>query len=169
MLLALLTVGALLLGAACGSGDDTAESGGGDGGETPVATTPQEIGEQVVAIYNETMAEAVDLMESRPDAATLTSELETLKEQAIEKLVALGKAREALDEAGRAESDAVVRAGLAAVPPKVYDAYAEGQSHYLAQDMELGNLIASFNIITQYADYDLLRQQEPDEAERLGL
>ncbi len=83
--------------------------------------------------------------------------------------MALGKQREALDADGRAASDAVVRDGLSSLSPELYAQYQEGQSYYLSQDVELGNLIASFNIITQYADYDLLRSQEPDEAERLGL
>ena len=33
----------------------------------------------------------------------------------------------------------------------------------------MANLIAAFNIIGQYANFDLLRRQAPDEAERLGL
>jgi len=165
---AVLVAAALPAAVGCGSSDDGAESGG-DAGSTAAATTPEEIGAQVVAVYTETMAEVVELMEPRPDAATLAPELEKLKEYAIGQLVALGKQREALDADGRAASDAVVRDGLSSLSPELYAQYQEGQSYYLSQDMELGNLIASFNIITQYADYDLLRSQEPDEAERLGL
>jgi glutamate 5-kinase len=164
---AVLAAAALSAAAGCGSSDDAGS--GGDAGSAAAATTPEEIGAQVTAIYTETMTEVVELMEPRPDAATLTPELEKLKEQTIEQLVALGKQREALDADGRAASDAVVRDGLSSLSPELYAQYQEGQSYYLSQDTELGNLIASFNIITQYADYDLLRSQEPDEAERLGL
>jgi hypothetical protein len=33
----------------------------------------------------------------------------------------------------------------------------------------VANLIASFNIIGQYANFDLLWEQTPEEAERLGI
>ena len=31
------------------------------------------------------------------------------------------------------------------------------------------NLVGSLNIITQYADFDLLKKQAPEEAKRLGI
>ena len=65
--------------------------------------------------------------------------------------------------------DAAITAGLGALSPELYDAFQEGQAYYQAQDLELGNLIAAVNIITQYANFDLLRGQEPEEAARLGL
>ncbi len=68
---AVLVAAALPAAAGCGSSGDGAESGG-DAGSTAAATTPEEIGAQVVAVYTETMTEVVELMEPRPDAATLT-------------------------------------------------------------------------------------------------
>ena len=50
-----------------------------------------------------------------------------------------------------------------------WERYTEIQGHYASGDVEFGNLIADFNVITQYADLDLLKQQAPDEAARLGI
>jgi len=44
----------------------------------------------------------------------------------------------------------------------IYNSYPE-------DDLAFKNLLASFNILTQYADFDLLKQQAPEEAARLGI
>ena len=50
-----------------------------------------------------------------------------------------------------------------------YNTFREGHKHYAGLDMNLSNLIASFNIITQYAIFDLLKKQNSAEAKRLGI
>ncbi len=40
---------------------------------------------------------------------------------------------------------------------------------YRDLDNSLANEISQMNILTQYADYELLKQQEPQEAVRLGI
>ena len=55
--------------------------------------------------------------------------------------------------------------GLAAWPASV-----QGQQGELAKThRELANEIAQFNVITQYANFELLKKQLPEEAERLGI
>ena len=49
------------------------------------------------------------------------------------------------------------------------DFQAVADHYFDSTDAELYSLITSFNIIGQYANFDLLRQQEPDEAARLGV
>ena len=55
----------------------------------------------------------------------------------------------------------------AACPTATYDAYQQAYADY-SGDLEVANLIASFNILGQYANFDLLREQAPDEA-TLGI
>ena len=51
----------------------------------------------------------------------------------------------------------------------VFKPFSEGQQFYMKKDPNLGKLIKDFNIITQYAFFDLLKKQDPKEAERLGI
>ena len=50
-----------------------------------------------------------------------------------------------------------------------YTAFKENQQYYFSKDQELHKIIMSFNIITQYAQFELLKKQEPEEAKRLGI
>jgi hypothetical protein len=50
-----------------------------------------------------------------------------------------------------------------------YDTYNAVWKYYSDADLELANLVAAFNIIGQYANFDLLKQQAPAEATRLGI
>jgi hypothetical protein len=82
--------------------------------------------------------------------------------------VSLGRRREALGTADRATVDARITAALARLPAETYDAYQLAFTDY-GSDLEVANLIAAFNILGQYANFDLLREQAPEEAERLGI
>jgi hypothetical protein len=64
--------------------------------------------------------------------------------------------------------DARITAALGSLPTATYDAYQQAYTDY-SGDLEVANLIASFNILGQYANFDLLREQAPDEAARLGV
>ena len=59
-------------------------------------------------------------------------------------------------------------AKLNRLPATTFEAYQQTLTDY-RDDPDLSDLIASFNIIGQYANFDLLRDQEPDEAARLGI
>lgn len=159
---------------ACG-GSDTVDATGSEGGETPAAEeakemTPSELGEKAGEMYIQALGELVDLMQDRPAAEELRPEVEALKERTVTKLVELGKKREALDSAGQASFDSSLRMGIRNVPSEVFTAYAEGQRHYIdAGANDLAKMIGDFNVITQYANFELLKKQAPKEAERLGI
>ena len=75
-----------------------------------------------------------------------------------------------LDTGEKAKMSARIAAALeAAADEDWYAVYMELYKSYAATDSEFGNLLASFNILTQYADFDLLRKQAPEEAARLGI
>lgn len=169
---AALLAATILALAACGGGTAASST-------TVVATTttasttaaslsPGALGDQIGARYLAAYDDLVALLAGRPDAAAAAEGLSVLKEQYIQEMVALGYQREALDSAGRATVDARITAALDSLPTATYDAYQQAYSDY-SSDLEVANLIASFNILGQYANFDLLRQQAPEEAERLGL
>jgi hypothetical protein len=126
------------------------------------------LGEEISEIYLAGYGDVVALLSDRPEAAVALTELAALKERYIQELVALGHEREALDANGRAHVDATI---LSAVMDLDDDTLAEYQAvadHYFGES-EVYDLILSFNIIGQYANFDLLREQEPEEAARLGV
>ena len=50
-----------------------------------------------------------------------------------------------------------------------YQSYKTLYEYYADDDLSFANLLASFNILTQYADFELLKAQDPEEAARLGI
>jgi hypothetical protein len=132
-----------------------------------VESTPEQIGEEVAKLYGQAMQDVVALLADKPAVDEVIPKLEDLKESYVQKLVELGRKREALSEADRATVDYKIRGGLGSIPRELYRSYLDAHKHYMGTDA--ANIIAAFNIITQYANFDLLRQQSPAEAERLGL
>ena len=167
---------ALLLLTACGgddSGSNTATTAGGQSATTaaqPEEMTPDEIADAVGATWADAIQELVALLESKPEASAIKSQVEQLKESYIGKLVALGRLREALSDSDRARVSSGITTALDGFADEpwfasymdIYDGYSDG-------DLDFANLLASFNILTQYADFDLLKQQAPEEAARLGI
>lgn len=142
---------------------------GDSGQETPAALTPEQLGRAIADVYVNCMTKVSGMMAEKENTDVLKPRLETFREEVIGKLVKLGKKREALDTAERAAVDRNISTGISAIPREVYDRYNQGYKHYAGIDRETGNLIASFNIITQYASFDLLKKQNPGEAKRLGI
>jgi uncharacterized protein YdbL (DUF1318 family) len=54
-------------------------------------------------------------------------------------------------------------------PDQLGKAITDNYMEALQKDANLGKIIKDFNIITQYALFDLLKKQSPKEAERLGI
>ena len=142
---------------------------GDSGEETPAAMTPEQLGKAIADVYVKCMTEVADMTTKKEDAGILKPKLETFREDVIGKLVVLGKKREAMGTTDRAAVDRNISAGMSAIPRDVYGRYNEGYKHYAGVDRETGNLIASFNTITQYANFDLLKKQNPEEAKRLDI
>mgnify|MGYP001081739428 FL=1 len=135
---------------------------------TSAAVTPTAVGDQVGDLYLAAFDDVVGLLADRPEAAAAETGLAALKQQYVEALVALGYQREGFDAVGRAVVDDRITAALGQLPAATYDAY-QGAYAYYSDDPDVAGLISSFNIIGQYANFDLLWQQAPEEAERLGI
>ncbi len=138
------------------------------------APDPEKVGHQVFEVYVDAMAEANTLLEGTPLASEVESDLAGVKERAIEKLVVLGHGIAEMSEGNRAIVEATVRQSLSTMrqDPEtkgIYDAYQAVWKAYHQGDAALFYDIKSLNILTQYAFFDLLRAEEPAEADRLGV
>lgn len=130
--------------------------------------TAENLGKKIGSSWVETLKQIVAIMADKPAAADAKAMLTDMKNWTIELMVGLGKEREALSAADRATTDRVLSSRMAGVSPDLFKEYQAGQAFY-KDDKELFNLIADFNIITQYANFDLLKKQLPAEAKRLGI
>jgi hypothetical protein len=137
---------------------------------TEAAATPSDLGDEIAASYLAAYDDVIAALADRPERAVATDRLTALQADYIDRMVALGHEREALDDAGRATVDAKISGAVMRLPEDTLAEYQAAADHYFdSQDTELYDLILAFNIIGQYANFDLLRDQEPDEAARLGL
>ena len=182
---ATMLIAAALAIAACGGDDDADDTG--SAATTPTepaaavatteaapttqpAATPADLGDEIGEIYLAVYGDVVATLEDRPEPAVATERLTALKDDYIERLVALGREREALADADRATVDAKISGAVRSLPEDTLAEFQAAADHYFdSADTEVYDLIGSFNIIGQYANFDLLREQEPDEAARLGV
>jgi hypothetical protein len=131
--------------------------------------SPSEIGNQVGDIYLKAMQDITGLLKDKPEASTMKPRVEGMKEMYVQELVALGKLRKKFsdNEKGIIDSKLSQKVYSAGNQPW-YATFNEIQQHYFS-DQEFHKLVIGFNIITQYADFELLKKQEPEEAARLGI
>lgn len=132
------------------------------------ADPAETLGQKIGSSYVETLKQVVAMLNDKPPAADARAMLTDMKNWTIELMVGLGREREALSAADQARVDGVLSGRIAAVPADLFKEYQAGQAYY-KDDRELFQLIADFNIITQYANFDLLKKQLPEEAKRLGI
>lgn len=131
--------------------------------------TPVEVGEKISNLYSQALEEVGAIVKDSPPASEVGPALAQLKEKYVQELVELGKKREAMEDADRSKVDLNIRIGLQALYGEpVYTAYSEAVTKYFPDEV-VRELLADFNIITQYANFELLKQQEPEEAARLGI
>jgi hypothetical protein len=136
--------------------------------EAPI--TAVTIATGVVDTWTEAMQKLVGLLEGTPQPNAIRAEVESLKEEYIQRFVVFGRQRLDLSPADQAEMSSLIFAGIGALAEKPwYKDYNSQYGHYSTGDLEFSNLLASFNILTQYSDFELLKKQAPEEAVRLGI
>ncbi|GAB4326386.1 MAG: hypothetical protein Kow0069_32830 [Promethearchaeota archaeon] len=84
-----------------------------------------------------------------------------LWDDAIGQLVELGREREKFDDSAKAAANSAIMGAIYSLPRAQFDEFNDLVNHYRPLDNDLANFIAGFNIITQYADFELLRKQNP--------
>jgi|GEM_PF-1407620 len=127
---------------------------------------------EVYAIYEESMNELDALTGEKPEATPeLKENVKALKNSIIDKMIPYGKMRAGMSEYDqKTSSDQLgVKINNIARNPAWGRTQNEARIHYAKIDAELAALIGSFNIITQYSQFELIKKQEPAEAERLGI
>ncbi|MFC2165795.1 hypothetical protein ACFLT2_12480 [Acidobacteriota bacterium] len=131
--------------------------------------SPTELGQKIADLYAKAMTDLTDMLKEKPSVDEVQSKVKVMKEDYVAKLVEFGRKREALDASGKATVDSKLRMKMSSLyKDPVFTDFNEIQKHYF-QNKEFHKIVMSFNIITQYADFDLLKKQDPEEAERLGI
>lgn len=137
--------------------------------ENSAEMSPDELGQKIADLYAKAMTELTDTLKDKPVADDVRPQIEAMKEDYITKLVEFGRKREALDASGKAKVDSQIRMKLSSLySDPMFTTFNEIQQHYF-KNREFHKIVMSFNIITQYANFDLLKKQEPEEAARLGI
>lgn len=168
---------ALVLVVACGGGGDDDDGGGSGATKTPttsrgeVASEPELLAHEMVDRYNQMNGELLGIINEDLPPEELAPKIDALKSKYIDIFVDIGYQREALSD------DDVAKFNSAALS-ELYDG-SPGERLAIVNDLlqelndageyDLANEITSLNILTQYAQFELLWKQEPDEAERLAL
>jgi hypothetical protein len=138
----------------------------------PAGPSPEALGDQVGQLYFQALADATNLVKAKADPATVKPQLLALKEKYIQQLVAVGRQWATLSKADKGVAQfAVTNWTRKFSTADWYQPFQDAQTFYnSAKDgSEVANLMSAFFIIGQYADFDLLKQQAPDEAKRLGI
>ncbi len=137
-------------------------------------TQAVQLGRQVAATWSEAIQKLVPLLEGTPPIASLQAPVAQLKEAYVQKMVALGRQIAALDQSQRQAAydratdvlDSSADSDWFKSYVRLYDQYAAG-SDQTSQNFAV--LLSTFNTLTQYAFFDVLKAQDPEEAQRLGI
>lgn len=130
---------------------------------------PAGLGQQIGDLYVQALSEVTEMLKEKPGVPEVRPQVEQLKEKYVQQLVELGRKREALDVSGKSTVDSRIMSKVNSLSREPwYATFNEVQQHYF-HDQDFHKLVISFNIIGQYANFDLLKKQEPQEAERLGI
>jgi hypothetical protein len=180
--LLLLALGLAVAGCGASSSSDTTAvtSAAPTTATTPASTDTtagaalngSDLGKATGALWVEAMQKLSALLANLPAVDDVKDQVATLKEEYVQKFVALGRQRLLLDTSAQAEADSVTTAALAAAADEDwYKSYMVSfdQYIYMSGDVDFTNLLASFNILTQYSYFELLKSQAPEEAARLGI
>ena len=130
----------------------------------------QQLGVAIGEDYCETMTRLGALIESHlSEPAILAEEARQLRDAAITSLVHRGYEREDLSTELRKTTDVATQGQIQRVDQVAWQAMSKATMSLMFTHNALSQLLSSFNVLTQYAAFELLRAQNPAEADRLGL
>ena len=128
-----------------------------------------DLGKEIGSTYLTMMAEVGERIAATTDTAALHPELDKLKEKYVAAFVELGRQRERLARDDREECDSASRTHMMQVPAETLDAIDLARAAAKEADPELYECLGDLQRLTQYATFDRLRAQRPEEAARLGI
>lgn len=143
---------------------------------TTSSTEPQThlLADEVAATWAESIQDLVPLLENTPPVASIQAQVADLKEQYIQKMVLIGTDVALLD----AEDQQTVYVRATDSMSAMGDApwFSSYKARYVpyeemtdAASQEFAVVLASFNTLSEYAFFNLLKEDKPDEASRLGI
>lgn len=164
---------AFALLAACGGSESespgNSQSAGATSGSSSAAA-PEDLAEEVAQHYFDALDELDAILSQDPQIDDLRLEVLNLKNEYITLLLPYGYSREEMSGTARDAFDSAInRAILLSTPPALTTLGTTVADLNAAGETSLASEVASFNILTQYVFFDLLKEQDPDEAERLGI
>ncbi len=157
----------ILLAAGCGG--EAADGADETSDQAEEITDPEIYGNRVADIYEDMYANLNDLVNQGLSAEELWPEITTMKEDYIRQFVELGAVKEGMTEEQKQAANRTIRSRFYNFDTDLLNSVNDAIIFYREQDNSLANEISQMNILTQYADYELLREQEPEEAARLGI
>jgi hypothetical protein len=134
--------------------------------------TPDTWAEEVNSIYDKSITKLDETIGSKPPLTEeLKKKVEEIKNSIILELLEYGKARNKMNETDQklCSSKLSLKLDRIVKNPGWDRSINKVRMDYDKADQAFGKQIMSFNIITQYAQFELLKKQEPSEAKRLGI
>jgi hypothetical protein len=173
--LLLSTAGVALAGCA-GELPDKSQTSSTTLGATTSLTESQDVtsAKQVAATWEEAMQKLVPLLQGTPPFASIQPSVAALKEEYVQKMVALGKQIAALTpDAIQAAYDRTQDILSSTAQTDWFKSYVSLYDVYAAQQdeasQEFAVLLSTFDTLTDYAFFNVLKTNDPDEATRLGI
>ena len=150
----------------------SATSTGGSTTTTESATV--QLGKRVGATWSEAIQKLVPLLQGTPPLASVQPAVSALKEKYVQEMVALGKQIVALspdEQQAVYDRAADILASTANTDwfksyTSLYDVYA-ARTDEASQSFAI--VLSTFDTLTQYAFFNILKTENPDEAARLGI
>jgi hypothetical protein len=160
---------------------ETSDSDGSEGSGSSLASSTsgvqsqvEQLSDKVISTWVESMQRLVVLLEGTPPISSVQTGVSSLKEEYVQKMVALGRQVKTLDPSDQQLAYDRVDDKLSAMGEETwFVTYETLYEHYAANEDEVSQQFAvqlsSFNTLTQYAFFEVLRANDPDEATRLGV
>ena len=132
-------------------------------------TNGEDLGKAIGKDFITCTESLVEILKKDLSIEALKTEVEKLRDKYIEIFVAYGHQKEKMDQNERMKCDQAIWNIFSDEDQKRLEIITEKINTIRSEDNDLANMIANMNIITQYADFELLKKQAPDEAKRLGV
>jgi hypothetical protein len=132
---------------------------------------------RVVDAYQGALTEAVALLDNAPPAAEALPKLNAIQAKYVDILVPFGRERESMGSAARAQAQSQLMVKMLGIERtetfKKFQKLA-AETYGIAkmktdEEKEFQKALVGVSNITQYARFELLKKQDPKEAERLGI
>ncbi len=157
----------ILLAAGCGGAE---ENGTDDVSEQAEDfSDPEALGNRVGELYGQMYVDLHEIATQGLPAEELAPLVAEMKDDYIGQFVELGAIREGMTEEQKNTVDSAIMRYFYDMDMEIARSVTDMINFYRPEDGELANNMSQMNILTQYADYELLRAQEPEEAARLGI